>query len=61
MRQGSGSLSLVMMMESADLRDLDHTSAINFLNFAMLGTIHLERQMRACAVIVVEIVADNSP
>ena len=50
-----------MMMESADLSDLDHTSAINLLNFAMLGAVHLEREMRARPVIVVEIGAHNSP
>jgi len=40
------------MVKPADVSDLDDLSAINFLNFTMLGTIHLKRQERARAVIV---------
>ena len=49
-----------MMVKAADLGDLDHMSAINFVNVAMIGTIHLKREMRARAVIVVKIFADSS-
>ena len=48
----SGGLSFVVMVKPADVSDLDDLSAINFLNFTMLGTIHLKRQERARAVIV---------
>ena len=61
MHQFLGGASFVMMMKSADLGNLDHPSVTNVANFAMLGTIHLKRQVRARPVIVVEILADNSP
>ena len=54
-------MSLVMMMDSADIGDFDHTSAINFVDRAMLRAIHLERKMCPRVVIVVEVLAHNAP
>ena len=44
---GSGSGALVMMMDAAHLGDLDHTTAIRWMNLSVLRTIHLQQLMRS--------------
>ena len=61
LEESSGSTPLVPMVEATNFGDLDHPSATDFLDFAMLGAVHCEREMRARVVIVVEVVADHSP
>ena len=59
--ESSGGTPLVLMMEATNFGDLDHPSAIGFLDFAMLRAVHLEREMRARMLIVVEVIAQHSP
>ena len=49
------------MVEATNFGDLDHPSPTDFLDFAMLGAVHVEREMRARVVIVVEVLAHDSP
>ena len=46
-----GDTPFVMMMESTDVHDLDHTSVIIFVNLAMLRAIDLKQQVRARPVV----------
>ena len=58
--ESSGSPTFVVVVQATDFGDFDHPSATDFLDFAMLGAINLEREMRARAVIGVEVFAHNS-
>ena len=59
--QQSGGTPFVPMMEATNFGDFDHASPTDFLDFAMFGGIHLQREMRARVVIVVEVLAHHSP
>ena len=59
--ESSGGAPLVPMVEATNFGDFDHASPTEVLDFAMLGAVHLKREMRAPVVIAVEGVAYHSP
>ncbi len=43
------------MMQTADVRSRDHLAKLQRLDFALYGRVVLERQVRSCVMIVVEV------
>ena len=51
---------LVVMMQTADLRDLDDRTAIGLVGFPSLRAVHLQRPMNAPFMVVAEVRSEDS-
>ena len=56
----SGSGSLVVMVQPAEIINLDHATATSRMDVSMFGAIHLQRLMSSPPVIVVEVAGEDA-